>query len=172
MLTLDGWQKLDRGARSLSPLIVTLLLMFLLMVPLRLPNFGTIAPSVALMSVFFWAIYRPDLLGPLAVGLLGLVQDTMAGTPLGMSSLIFLLVHSSVVNQSQLFLAHGFFILWWGFTLTALLTGLAVWLFNSLLHVDMVPFDPVLYQAAATISLFPAAAWLFTRVQRAFLQGL
>jgi len=35
-----------------------------------------------------------------------------------------------------------------------------------------VPFDPVLYQAAATISLFPPAAWLFGKVQRAFLSGL
>lgn len=172
MLTLEGWQKLDRGARMISPVLVALLLMFVLMVPLRLPNFGTIAPSVALMAVFYWAVYRPDLFGPVAVGILGFVQDALSGAPLGLNAMVFLLAYSSVVSQRQLFLAHGFFILWWGFALTAVIAGFVAWGIQSFLHFSLVPFDPVLYQAAATISLFPPAAWLFGKVQRAFLSGL
>ena len=172
MLTLDGWQKLDRGARTLSPVVVALLLMLLLMVPLRLPNFGTIAPPIVLMATFYWAVYRPDLVGPVAIGGLGLVQDVIAGTPIGMNAFICLIAYSTVVSQRQLFLAHGFFILWWGFALTALIAGFMGWAINSVMHFAMVPFDPVLYQSAAAISLFPPAAWLFGRVQRAFLTGL
>lgn len=172
MLTLDGWQKLDRGARILSPVLVAVMLMFIMMVPLRLPNFGTIAPSIALMAVFYWAVYRPDLIGPVAVGLMGFLQDAISGAPLGMNAMVCLLVYSSVVSQRQLFLAHGFLILWWGFTLTALIAGLMTWAIHSFLHFDIVPFDPVLYQAAAGISLFPAVAWLFGKVQRSFLSGV
>ncbi len=172
MLTLDGWQKLDRAARIFSPVLVAIMLMFIMMVPLRLPNFGTIAPSIALMAVFYWAVYRPDLVGPIAVGMMGFLQDAISGAPLGMNAIVCLLAYSSVVSQRQLFLAHGFFILWWGFMLTAMIAGLVAWSLHSMLHLDMVPFDPVLYQAAASISLFPAAAWLFGRVQRAFLSGV
>lgn len=172
MLTLDGWQKLDRMARIASPVLVALLLMFLLMVPLRLPNFGTIAPSIALMAVFYWAVYRPELFGPYAVGLLGFVQDALSGAPLGMNALVCLLAYSSVVSQRQLFLAHGFFILWWGYTLTAMIAGLISWSIVSCLNFSMIPFDPVLYQAAVGIALFPPMAWIFSRVQRAFLSGL
>lgn len=169
MLTLEGWQKLDRTARNLSPLISALLLMLLFMVPLRLPNFGTITPQIALMAVFYWAIYRPDLVGPVTIGLLGFVQDALSGTPLGMNAMIFLLAHSSVVSQRQLFLAHGFFVLWWGFALTALIVGLVAWLINCGIHFGFIPFDPVLYQAVCSIALFPPLAWLFGRVQRGFL---
>lgn len=172
MLTIDGWQKLDRGARMISPVVVALLLMFVLMVPLHLPNFGTIAPSIALMTVFYWAVYRPDLVGPIAAGILGFVQDSLSGAPLGMNAIVYLLVYQSVVSQRQLFLAHGFFILWWGFALTAVISGFVTWGIHSMLHLDLVPFDPVLYQAAATISLFPAVAWLYGKVQRSFLSGL
>lgn len=172
MLTLDGWQKLDRGARTLSPVLFALLLMLVFMVPLHLPNFGTIAPSIALMAVFYWAVYRPDLVGPVSVGLLGFIQDAISGAPLGMNALICLLVYSTVVSQRQLFLAHGFFILWWGFMLTTLIAGLMGWAVTSVMHFEMVRFSPVLYQAAASISLFPPAAWLFGKIQRAFLSGL
>lgn len=169
MLTLEGWQKLDHTARNLAPATTTLLLMLLFMVPLHLPNFGTITPQIALMAIFYWAVYRPDLVGPVTVGLLGLVQDALSGTPLGMNALVFLLVHSSVVSQRQLFLAHGFFILWWGFALTAMIAGLVAWSINSVINFGFIPFDPVLYQAICSIALFPPIAWLCSRVQRGFL---
>lgn len=172
MLPLDVWQKLDRTARLASPVLVGLLLMLFFMVPLRLPNFGTITPPIALMIIFYWAVYRPDLVGPVSVGLLGFIQDAISGTPLGMNALVFLIAYSSVVSQRQLFLAHGFFILWWGFMLTALLAGFFAWVINSATQLSMIPFDAVLYQAIAGIALFPPAAWLFGRVQRAFLPGI
>lgn len=172
MLTLDGWQKLDRGARSLSPLLVALLLMMVFMVPFHLSHSGTISPSIALMAVFYWAVYRPDLVGPVAIALLGFVHDVLSGAPLGLNVLLYLIVYGSVAVQRQLFLAHGFLILWWGYALTTLLTGCVVWALYSALHVSLIPFGAVLYQVIAGIALFPLVSWLFGRVQQAFLSGL
>ena len=172
MLTLDGWQKLDRGARSASPLIVGLLLALIGMVPLHLQDFGTIVPSIALMTVFYWAVYRPDLFGPVAAALLGFVHDVISGAPLGLNTLVCLLTYSSVSSQRQLFLAHAFFILWWGYALTALLAGALSWAISCMLKGGIIPFDAVLFQAAAGIALFPPIAWIFGRIQRGWLSGL
>lgn len=166
MLTLDGWQKLDRGARSSAPFIAALLFTLLGMVPLRLPDYGTIAPSFALMAVFYWAVYRPDLLGPIAAAVLGFIYDVLSGAPLGLHTLVCLLTYSSVVSQRQLFLAHSFFILWWGYALTTLLAGALAWGLTCLVHWHFIAFDAVLFQAAAGIALFPPVAWVLGRIQR------
>jgi rod shape-determining protein MreD len=172
MLTLDGWQKLDRALRSSAPFVAALILTLLGMVPLRLTDFGTIAPSLALMAVFYWGVYRPDLLGPVAAGLLGFVHDVLSGAPLGLYTLVCLVTYSSVVSQRQLFLAHSFFILWWGYALTALLAGTLAWLISCLLHWGLIPFNAVLFQAVAGIALFPPVAWLLGRIQRGLLSSL
>jgi rod shape-determining protein MreD len=172
MSSLDGMGKLDRSARTLSPLIVALLLALVSMVPVRLNHFGSIVPSIGLMAVFYWAVWRPDLFGPVAAFCLGFVHDVLSGAPVGLNALICLLAYGSVVNQRQLFLAHSFFVLWWGYALVALFAAATAWLAHSLLQGVLVPFEPALFQAFAGMALFPVVAWICHRVQHGFLGGL
>ncbi len=170
-MILEGWQKIDRGARHAAPALTTLLIMLISMVPLRLQDFGTITPVVALMGIFYWSVYRPDLMGPITATLLGFMQDVLSGAPLGLNAFVCLIVQSSVASQRQLFQAHGFFILWWGYMLTVILAGFTCWALFAILHFDLVPFQPVLFQAGVSIALFPPFAWLMGRVHHAFLSG-
>lgn len=165
MLTLEGWQKLDRGLRNAAPAMTTLLLMLVSMVPLHL-GFGTIIPSISLMASFYWAVYRPDLFGPLSAFLLGLIADTLSGAPLGLNALINLITYGSVLSQRQLFLAHSFVILWWGYALVAGLAGGMNWLIASIGSASWMSFEPALFQVIAGLALFPLVAWLYGRLQR------
>ncbi len=170
--SFNHWGKVDRGARAFSPLVVALLLVIVSMVPFHLNNFGAIMPSIGLMTVFYWAVYRPDLFGPGAAACLGLLQDVLTGAPLGFNALLCVAAYGTVVTQRQLFLAHSFLVLWWGYALLALLAAAIGWLTYCLLQRALIPFDPALFQALAGMALFPPVAWICHRVQRGFLGGL
>ena len=56
-------QRMDSTARRLVPFGVTLVLMLFALTPTYMPGLSHITPMYALMAVYFWTIYRPDLLG-------------------------------------------------------------------------------------------------------------
>ena len=56
-------QRVDITARRLVPFGVTLILMLFAITPTYVPGLSHVTPMYALMAVYFWSIYRPDLLG-------------------------------------------------------------------------------------------------------------
>ena len=86
------WHRIDFLARRLTPFAITMLLVVLTQVPTRIPMFAEVAPVLALMSIYHWTVYRPELLPLYAVFFIGLVQDSLSGTPLGVHVLVFMLV--------------------------------------------------------------------------------
>lgn len=162
----------QRGAQIAAPFLLTFFLMLLGMLPLHLGDFGSIMPSVGLMGVFFWSVYRPNLMGPAAAFLIGFMGDALSGAPLGLGALIAVLVHASVVSQRQLFLAHGFPVLWWGYAMTASIAGILSWVCFSIAYWVVLPMWPVAFQVFAGIALFVPVAWLFGIVQSAFMSDI
>lgn len=161
-----AWQKLGESARSAAPFLFALFLTLLSVVPIQIDGYSRVAPPLALLAIFFWGVYRPELLPPLAVAILGLMLDVLTGAPLGQYMLIFLLVQASLISQRQLFLAHNFFILWWGFAITAALAGLVSWIIGSISLKTMMPLEDIAVQAAIGIALFPVIAALSHRLLR------
>jgi rod shape-determining protein MreD len=169
-MTTVLWQRLDRIGRNLAPFAVTVMLVLLSMVPLHIPGFASVSPWLALSAVYYWAIHRPDLLWPSAVFVVGILADLLSGGPLGMNALVLVTVHWAVLTQRRYFLASTFPLMWFGFALAALAVAIMQWSAFSLLNAQLMPFTAVLFQALLTLALFPAPAWLFIRVHRAFLQ--
>jgi rod shape-determining protein MreD len=169
-MTVSVWQRLDQAGRSLAPMAVTVMLVLLSMVPLYLPGYAAVAPALALMSIYYWAIHRPDLIRPSAAFVIGLLQDMLVGAPLGMTALVLLLCHWVVVSQRGFFLANSFVLLWVGFAFIVFGAALVQWLAFSILTLTVMPLEAALFQALLTLALFPVFAWLFIRVHRAFLK--
>jgi rod shape-determining protein MreD len=163
------WFKLDQTGRNIAPVAMTALLMLLGMVPLYLPSYGVMAPSLGLMALYYWVLHRPDLLRPGTAFALGLLQDLLSGTPFGMNALVNTLVYWVILTQRR-FLATSFSMLWWGFGMIATGAGLVGWAAYSVLNATLLPFETVMVGVLFTVALFPAFAWLFIRVHRAFLQ--
>jgi rod shape-determining protein MreD len=164
------WQKLDQAGRNVAPFAVTMLLLLIGAVPLQLPGYGTVAPALGLMAVYYWAIHRPDLLRPGFAFALGVLQDLLSGAPLGMTALIYVLVYWVVLTRRRVFLATTFPMLWLGFALVALAAAAVRWAGHSLLDMALIPPGQAFVQALLTVALFPVFGWLFIRVHRAFLQ--
>ena len=157
-MTGGFWGKIDQAGRNIAPLAVTVALMLVGMAPLHLPNYAAIAPALPLMALYYWVIHRPDLLRPsLAFGL-GLLQDLLSGTPLGMTPMIYVLVYWGVLTQRRFFLGTSFAMLWFGFTLIAFGAAFVGWLAYSILNLRLLSPDPALMQAVMTVVLFPRSA--------------
>jgi len=86
-------QRADLALRCMTPFVITLLLALVPVLPLHLPHETDLVPAFTLMSVFYWTVYRPDLMPASAVFAIGIIQDFAAGAPLGITSLILLGTH-------------------------------------------------------------------------------
>lgn len=164
------WQRLDTWARRLLPFAVTVLLVMLSVTPLHLPGLGAVAPALSLMAVYYWAIFRPELMPAPAVFAVGLFEDVLHGLPLGVTALALLSVFGVVSSQRRFFLGKSFLVMWWGFMLVAAGVTAGMWLLLSALHGTLLAPGPAALRFALTLALFPFFTWLFIRAQRAFLQ--
>ncbi|MGH6954372.1 MAG: rod shape-determining protein MreD [Alphaproteobacteria bacterium] len=163
------WRRIDRVIRWLAPFATSVLFLVLAAIPLPIPGYQSIAPALALTAVYYWSIFRPDLMPAPAVFVVGILEDAHTGAPLGTNSLVFLVVSASVFRQRRVVLGKPFAVMWWGFGLTAAGAVLASWFIASLLSDRMLPPGPALMHYLMTLAVFPAFAWVLLRMHRAFL---
>lgn len=165
------WHRLDALARRLTPFALTLVLVVVSVVPLHIPGFARVAPLLPLIAVYHWAIYRPRLLPAFAVFVIGLLQDTLTGTPIGVNALVFIGVYGVVLSQRRFFAGKSFAVVWLGFTVVAAGAALSSWILVSVYNLTLVAPRAVLFQYLMTLGVFPLLAWVFLRWQRAFLES-
>jgi len=163
-------QQLDLAAKRLFPFALSVLLVVLSVVPLPMPDSGLVAPALGLMAVYYWAIHRPDLLPAYAIFLLGLLQDILSGTPMGVNTLMFLAVYGIMRLQRKPFLGKPFMVMWVGFVVVAPCAIFFHWLLCSILVGRAIPPLSAFVQVLLTIVLYPWLTWLLAAAQRAFLR--
>jgi rod shape-determining protein MreD len=167
-----AFQRLDRSARQLAPFLSSVFLVMLSALPVYIPGYGQVAVDVGLMTVFYWAIYRPDLFPVIAAFVLGLWQDILVGSPIGLHALILLLANWAIVSQRTFFQGKSFAVIWWCFSLVALAAGIVSWVIVCALNTTLVNPVAMLFQAALTVGMFPFMAWLLARAQHAIVRPL
>ena len=159
-------ERMDDWGRRIAPIASVLVLLFLGLVPFGVPDLPLIAPAGTQIAVFYWAVYRPDLMPPLAAFGLGFAQDALAGTPLGVASLAFLIIQGVAVNQRKAFIGKPFLLVWLGLAVAALAAALVSWALSSVILGGFIPLERPFFQALATVALFPCFAWVLVRVHR------
>lgn len=163
------WYRLDTAARAIIPFVLTLILVLLSLLPFDTPDYAPVVPSLAMPAVYYWAVFRPDLLPLWATFLIGLVQDLLTGVPLGTGIMMLLVVHLAVMGQRRVFTNSTFPMLWVIFALFSAIAYTLGWGLAALL-MPMVPSgDPVMLQYALTVASYPCLAWLLARAQQLFL---
>jgi len=159
-------QYLDLWARNMMPAISMLFLAFLNVIPTGLPAVADVTPLFTMMAVFYWAVYRPDLIPPSVVFCIGLLQDILLGNPVGLLSLTLLGVLGVTLSQRQAFIAKPFVIACLGFAVIATGGFALMWVLTCLLATQFVLTWDIPFQLALTVMSFPIAAWIFVRVHR------
>ncbi len=165
------WYRFEMAVRGLTPFILTLSLAMLAVVPLRIHDFAPVTPMLTVIAVYYWSIYRPDLLPMAAVFAVGVFQDALAGMPLGLSALVLITVQYTVIAQRRFFHSKTFLVEWWGFMLVAPGAAFAGWLLASLYFGALVSPRPLGFQLLLSVALYPCLAWLFTRAQHYLIRS-
>ncbi len=163
---MDDWaRKPLQGLASLAPSLTGALLVLATATPLYMGHVGEVVPQLGVAAVFFWTVYRPDLMTFGAAFSIGLVADLATGAPLGMSALVLIVLRRIVLARRRFFVGRPFHVLWLGFALFAFPASLAGWLIASVYLFEGLDIVRVAVQAAFTVVAFPPTAWLLARCQ-------
>lgn len=157
------------SGRFMLPGILTLLLLLLSMVNFRLPGISEFMPFTVAMVVFYWALFVPRLMPKWFVFVLGILQDAAYGAPLGISSLIYLLLWWLVVSQRRYFVKETFVVLWAVFSVFALFITLLSWGIHSLFFDMPLPLGNMGLQWIFSVLFYPFLHMLCNAVHEHFL---
>lgn len=168
----DGWQRIEWWLRAVVPFGLTLLLTLISTLPLGIQGLGPVMPVLPAIAIYYWAIYRPDLMPLIATFFVGLMHDGLTGAPIGLSSLVLLLLHGAAGSQRRFFDRKGLAVTWVGFGVFAIAAALLSWSAASLFYWRFLDLSPVAVQWLLTVAVYPVIAWPFGILQRELLSAL
>lgn len=157
----NSWQHLDRAARNLIPTALLLGLVLLSAVPTRLPYYTGIAPMLTVIGVSYWSITNPTSIYSSTTFGIGMFEDFLTDTSLGLNALVLLCVRTVIVSQQRFFFGKSFFVWWWAFAFIALAAVLLKWLLFVLITETIVHPGEALFSYLITVLIYPAFGRLF-----------
>lgn len=160
------WHKLENSSRNLAPGLVTLLLVLFTVAPRQLTASVDFMPPLVLMAIYYWGIFRPQLMPYWWVFILGLIQDGLMGIPPGISSLLFMLFRFLVRRQGRMFARQSFIALWLGFGLLTAIVFLLTWTVMTVFYGKPMTMDTAIVQWFVTVGIYPFLHQLFTWMYR------
>ncbi len=139
------------------------------LLPLPIPGYAALTPAFALMAVYHWSVYRPDLLPPSGLFAVGFAQDLVTGATVPASALVLLLARAAVLRYRRHFVGRPFPFAWVGFALLASAAALGLWALHCVLQFGLLDLRTAMVRGALSIALFPAASLVLGRSQRALI---
>jgi rod shape-determining protein MreD len=152
--------------RMVVPALVTLTLVFVAYVPTGSPTLSLAAPMFSVMSVYYWSVYRPDLMPLWVAFLAGLCQDALGSAPFGMMAVVMVLAGGIATARRRLFANRSFWVGWLGFVMVAAAACAAVWAISSFVASTFLDLRLALLQLAVAAAVYPALAWMLLRAER------
>ena len=155
-----------RFLASLLPAIIAAVLVVLANLPISFTGGVLPAPALAFAAVYFWVLVRPDLMPPVAVLSIGLLEDLLSGGPPGLWAAGFLAAYALTDKQRDTFAGltgTGALVAFAGAMLTA---GATAYVLASALFLRFVPLPPLLLESMSTIAFYPLVARTCGWVQR------
>ena len=169
VFSIPSLPRVNSGLARMLPIATTVLAALITILPVRVPGYAALTPAFALMAVYHWTIYRPDLLPAIGLFAIGLAQDLLAGAPVGVSALVLLLARAAVLRYRHYFINRTFPFVWAGFTLLGTAAMIAAWTVHCLIDQSVLNLRIVVFRTVLTIAIFPVASFALGRTQRALI---
>jgi len=164
-------RRLDHAARAGFPAMCTVLLMMATQAPFGIPGQAVILPAVTLACVWFWSLFRPAAMPPLAVFVIGLLLDLLGYLPPGVGVLVLLLAHGIAGRWRRFLGQQGFAMTWLAFLPVGAGAALLTWALVAALTLTLNPPGLAVFQAVLTGALYPVLAiplaWIHRSVSEA-----
>lgn len=155
--------------RGTVPIITALMLMLLEFVPYRFAHIQAIMPHLFLAAAYYWALFRPDLMGAAPLFLAGVFYDLTNGGAFGLTAFALVVMHYFAVSQRQILAGRMFLLSWFGFISVAIAYGIADWLLLSMITDAPVKPTTIVMQTLMTISVYPLVARFLGQIHRLML---
>ena len=131
-----------------------------------LPGLVMLFPSILLGTLYYWGIYRPDLIPSVFLIVIGCFTDSVLGTPLGCHSLVFLAAYWLVLTQRRHFIDQSFVVVWLGFTVLAIIAELFKWVLLLGMMRQYYEFSPVVLQIMLSSFFYPLPSRSLVKIHR------
>ena len=140
---------------SLFPLFITLILSIVSILPIMPSGTEEIAPLLGVISLSFWVVNRPDIMGWLSVIIIGIFNDVLYGSLLGiacLSAIIVRLILTKILYKIDLTNIYH--------TLFYVGLSLIIWLFINILAKHIIYFNfydyyAVIFQFLVSLVISP-----------------
>lgn len=159
-------RRLDMTARRGFPASTTALLLLVSAAPLGVPGQPELQQALALGCVFFWSLFRPASMPPMAVFGLGLLIDLLSFAPVGVGLLTLLGAHGIAMAWRRVLVRRGFVVVWLAFVGVAVAAAAFDWALTSLLTFRLLPPLPGVFQAGLAAGMYPALSVMLTRAHQ------
>jgi rod shape-determining protein MreD len=161
--TISPW----RAVSFFVPLASILVAVLMMPLPFGVQVWGvTLMPSLPLIAIFLWTVYRPDLLPPAAVLFFGVLYDFLVHGPIGASSFVFLAVYAITLSQRVYWMTLQGSGLIGGFFFVALIAEFLLWALTSFSAGRMLSLTPALIEALISILFLPLVRRVFLPLER------
>lgn len=159
-------EQLDIGLRFALPYLAIFLLFILNTVSFSGPLYATIELPFVLMVLYYWSIYRPTLIPPFLVFVMGVCLDALSGWPIGLSSFVFLLLRQTIMDQRAFLTGQPFMVVWLGYMIVSGSALVLQWLLFGLIQFSWSSFLPVALMIGCGTFVFPAVALILHLTHR------
>jgi rod shape-determining protein MreD len=161
-----GQKRIQSAARLAIPQLLLAVMILLGVMSLPLPYVGATRPSLVLMTIYYWSIYRPTLVPPFLCFAAGLLIDILTGMPLGLNALVMVVVQWIVRSQRRFLMGQTYKVLWALFGLTAALATGLTWALYGLVQSNWPPLAPLAGSVGVSLCIFPFVSLLLIYVHR------
>ena len=166
MSELKFFRKFSGRARYILPFLLTIAVLLFGVTPIRIPGFSHITPMYGIVIIFYWSIYRPDLVGYGFGFTIGIFEDLLHGSHIGVSVMPILITQWIVFNQQKYFPDDSFITSWFAFFFVAFGAGLIKWLcFGFITDGGFMPILNLIVACLLTAIIFPIISWIFSKFQ-------
>ncbi|MBT5186175.1 MAG: rod shape-determining protein MreD [Kordiimonadaceae bacterium] len=167
-MNISSQQEKSLGFKAVLPFLTLVVLIVLMVLPYNISILSDTMPYLTLIGVYYWCVFKPDLLPVAAVFVLGLIQDVLLGSPFGLMPLMLIGVHQFVYMQGRQFLERDFIFNWVIFIMLVVGYGVVYWAITSLYYRELLDYLSIIGQILVTIAFYPIITGILGLVRRAF----
>ena len=117
--------------------------------------FEILSFNIQLIIVYFWSLKRPEVIGNGNIFFAGLINDTVMGTPLGLSSLSYLVVSLVATYVKNMTVNTSITTDWFTFFIAICFSNLTILFFLNSFSILSVSFIEISYNTFFSLIFYP-----------------
>jgi len=159
MMSISQSNEKSFGLKSVIPFFTVVFLIILMVLPYKMPLVSDIMPYLTLIGVYYWSVFKPEFMPVSAVFVIGILQDILLGSPLGLTSFLLVVVQQFIFFQGRRFLERDFLFNWFVFVMIVIGFGTLTWIIVSLYFRVFLDYIGIIGQILLTIAFYPLITW-------------